>query len=161
MKPTLPTFKETRKKTPNVSGKIIRPTHILLHHTAGAYAGSVAWCTNPASRVSYHCIVARDGRRTVLADPTQRTWHAGVSEWQGRSDCNSFMVGLAWEGNTNEDSLEEPALQSACEYLLPIIKEFEIPLWNIVRHADVAPGRKDDCSIVAAKQFRDTVTKYG
>jgi N-acetyl-anhydromuramyl-L-alanine amidase AmpD len=71
------------------------------------------------------------------------------------------MVGIAWEGDTNTDPLEDAALQSACEYLLPIITKYEIPLWNIVRHADVAPGRKIDCSIVAARKLRDTITKYG
>lgn len=161
MKPTLPTFPETKRKTPNVSARKIKPTHILLHHTSGAYKGSVAWCCDPVSKVSYHCIIARDGRRTVLAEPTARTWHAGRSEWQGRNDCNSFMVGIAWEGDTKTDPLEEAALQSACEYLLPIIQEHGIPIWNIVRHADVATGRKDDCSIVAARKLRDTITKYG
>jgi N-acetyl-anhydromuramyl-L-alanine amidase AmpD len=160
-KPMLPKYPEKRKQTLNVSARRIRPTHILVHHTDGAYAGSVAWCCDPKSMVSYHCIVARDGRRTVLADPEQRAWHAGKSEWQGRKDCNSFMVGIAWEGNTETTPLTQSAIESACEYLLPIIAEYQIPIWNIVRHADVAPGRKTDCSKLALAQLQTALKIYG
>ena len=142
-------YPQTRK-TPNVSaGRVIKPTHIVLHHSSGAYAGSVSWCMDPVSKVSYHCIVARNGKRTVLATPSQRTWHAGVSSWQGRKDANSFSIGLAWEGDTYQVPLSEDAILSAVEYLLPILDEYHIPLSNIIRHADIAPGRKDDCSPAA------------
>jgi N-acetyl-anhydromuramyl-L-alanine amidase AmpD len=147
LKPEPKFYQQTNKRTPNISaGRVIKPTHIILHHTSGAYAGSVAWCMNPQSKVSYHCIIARNGKRTVLALPTQRTWHAGVSQWQGRKDVNSFSIGLAWEGDTNETPLSEDAILSAVEYLLPILEEYHIPLSHLIRHADIAPGRKNDCS---------------
>jgi N-acetylmuramoyl-L-alanine amidase len=150
LKPEPKFYQQTNKKTPNISaGRVIKPTHIVLHHTSGAYAGSVSWCCDPASKVSYHCIIARNGKRTTLALPTQRTWHAGVSSWQGRKDVNSFSVGMAWEGDTFSTPLSEDALLSAVEYLLPILRENNIPLANILRHADIAPGRKDDCSPTA------------
>jgi N-acetyl-anhydromuramyl-L-alanine amidase AmpD len=143
-------YPQTNRKTPNVSaGRVIKPTHIVLHHSSGAYAGSVSWCMDPVSKVSYHCIVARNGKRTVLATPSQRTWHAGVSSWQGRKDANSFSIGLAWEGDTYQVPLSEDAILSAVEYLLPLLDEYHIPLSNIIRHADIAPGRKDDCSPAA------------
>jgi N-acetyl-anhydromuramyl-L-alanine amidase AmpD len=143
-------YPQTNRKTPNVSaGRVIKPTHIVLHHTSGAYAGSVSWCMDPVSKVSYHCIIARNGKRTVLATPSQRTWHAGVSSWQGRKDANTYSIGMAWEGDTYTTPLSEDAILSAVEYLLPILDEYHIPLSNIIRHADVAPGRKDDCSPAA------------
>jgi N-acetyl-anhydromuramyl-L-alanine amidase AmpD len=150
LKPEPKFYQQTNKRTPNISaGRFIKPTHIVLHHTSGAYAGSVSWCSDPVSKVSYHCIIARNGKRTVLALPSQRTWHAGVSSWQGRKDANSFSVGLAWEGDTYQTPLSEDALLSAVEYLLPILRENNIPLANILRHADISPGRKDDCSPAA------------
>jgi len=143
-------YPQSNRKTPNVSaGRVIKPTHIVLHHSSGAYAGSVSWCMDPISKVSYHCIVARNGKRTVLATPSQRTWHAGVSSWQGRKDANSFSIGMAWEGDTYTTPLSEDAILSAVEYLLPLLDEYHIPLSNIIRHADIAPGRKDDCSPAA------------
>jgi N-acetyl-anhydromuramyl-L-alanine amidase AmpD len=150
LKPEPKFYQQTNKKTPNISaGRVIKPTHIIVHHTSGAYAGSVSWCCDPVSKVSYHCIIARNGKRTVLALPSQRTWHAGVSSWQGRKDANSFSVGMAWEGDTYSTPLSEDALLSAVEYLLPILRENNIPLANILRHADISPGRKDDCSPAA------------
>ena len=143
-------YSQTNRKTPNVSaGRVIKPTHVILHHTSGAYTGSVSWCMDPVSKVSYHCIIARNGKRTVLALPSQRTWHAGVSSWQGRKDANNFALGLAWEGDTYQVPLSEDAILSAVEYLLPVLDEYHIPLSNIIRHADIAPGRKDDCSPAA------------
>ena len=150
LKPEPKYYQQTIKRTPNISaGRVIKPTHIVLHHTSGAYAGSVSWCSDPVSKVSYHCIIARNGKRTVLALPSQRTWHAGVSSWQGRKDVNSFSIGLAWEGDTYQTPLSEDALLSAVEYLLPILRENNIPLANILRHADISPGRKNDCSPAA------------
>ena len=150
LKPEPKYYQQTNKRTPNISaGRVIKPTHVILHHTSGAYAGSVSWCSDPVSKVSYHCILARNGKRTVLALPTQRTWHAGVSSWQGRKDANSWSVGMAWEGDTYQTPLSEDALLSAVEYLLPILRENNIPLANILRHADISPGRKNDCSPAA------------
>lgn len=143
-------YQQTNRHTPNISpGRTIYPTHIILHHSSGSYNGSVSWCLDPISKVSYHCIIARNGKRTVLAPPTARTWHAGVSSWQGRKNCNDFSIGVSWEGDTYTTPLSEDAILSAVEYLLPILEDFDIPLKNIIRHEDIAPGRKDDCSPAA------------
>jgi N-acetyl-anhydromuramyl-L-alanine amidase AmpD len=159
--PTTKFYPTTHRHTPNISpGRTIHPTHIVLHHTSGPYAGSVSWCLNPASKVSYHVIVARNGKRTVLAPPTARTWHAGVSEWQGRKNCNDFSLGLAWELDTYQQPLEEDALASAVEYLVPLLDQYRIPLKNIIRHADVSPGRKNDCSPTAHRQLLTLLRAY-
>lgn len=148
--PSAPHYHQTNKRTPNLSpARVIKPTHIIVHHTDGHYAGSVSWCMDPASRVSYHCIISQLGKRTALALPTQRTWHAGKSSWQGRPDANSWSIGVAFEGNTYTSPPSPAAILSAVEYLLPIIEDHKIPLKNILRHADVSPGRKDDCSPAA------------
>lgn len=153
-------YRETRKATPNITvGKKIIPTHILLHHTSGRYDGSISWCMDPVSRVSYHCIVAQTGKRTVLASPSMRTWHAGISQWQGRKDCNNFCIGLAFEGDTYTHPPTEDALISAAEYLVPIMDEYKIPPANIIRHADVSPGRKNDCSPQALIAMRAIIER--
>ncbi len=116
----------------------------MVHHTDGNFAGSVAWCSNPASKVSYHCIIARDGRRRVLAKPTQRTWHAGKSSYKGRSDVNSFSVGVAFEGNTYTDPLERAAIESFLEYVIPIMRQHGIDPKEVTDHRTIAPSRKVD-----------------
>jgi N-acetyl-anhydromuramyl-L-alanine amidase AmpD len=154
--PSGPRFREKQLNTPNVShGRRIVPQAIVLHHTAGSYAGSVAWCMDPASRVSYHAIVARDGRRTVLADPDERTWHAGVSSWRGKRDLNSWAIGAAFEGDTNKRELGEAEMASMAEYLLPIMQRYDLTLADVTDHRTVSLGRKDDLAAGELARFKD------
>jgi len=127
---------------------------IVLHHTSGSYNGSVSWCMNPGSKVSYHVIIARNGNRTVLADDTARCWHAGVSSWQGIPDVNSYSIGVAWEGDTYSNPLGEDAMNSALEYLVPRVKRWHIPMSRVLTHQQVSPGRKNDISPADAARFK-------
>ena len=152
--------REKQLNTPNVSrGRTIVPKAIVLHHTAGSYAGSVAWCLDPISRVSYHAIVAKDGRRTVLADPDERTWHAGVSSWRGKRDLNSWAIGAAFEGDTNKRELSEAEMASMAEYLLPIMQRFGLTLADVTDHRTVSPGRKDDLAAAELERFKEYLSK--
>ncbi len=126
----------------------------MLHHTSGTYAGSVAWCMNPASRVSYHCIVAKDGRRSTLADPDERAWHAGVSSWRGKRDLNSWSIGAAFEGDTYKRPLSEDEMASMAEYLAPLMKLYRLTLDDVTDHRTVSPGRKDDLAPMELARFR-------
>jgi N-acetyl-anhydromuramyl-L-alanine amidase AmpD len=148
-------YAETRAKTPNVSAKPITPKAIVLHHSGGSYAGGVSWIKNPASRVSYHCLVAPDGRRTVFADPTQRTWHAGKSTWRGKGDLNSWSVGAAFAGDTNKEPLTEDAMASMAEYLIPIMEKYNLAQGDITDHRTVSPGRKDDLKPSELLRFKN------
>lgn len=136
------------------AGRTIKPQAIVLHHTAGSYAGSVAWCMNPASKVSYHAIVAKDGRRTVLADPDERTWHAGVSSWRGRRDLNSWSIGAAFEGDTNVRVLGAEEMESMADYLAPLMQRYKLTLADVTDHRTVSPGRKDDLRALELARFK-------
>ena len=131
----------------------------MLHHSGGSYAGGVSWIRNPKSRVSYHVLVAQDGRRTVFAEPTQRTWHAGKSEWRGRKDLNSWSIGASFAGDTYADPLTLDAMDSMAEYLLPLLKEYGIPLSNVTDHRTVSPGRKDDLKPLELARFKTYLAK--
>jgi N-acetylmuramoyl-L-alanine amidase len=142
--------------TPNVSqGRRIVPKAIVLHHTSGSYAGSVAWCMNPASRVSYHAIVAKDGRRSTLADLDERTWHAGKSEWRGKRDLNSWSIGAAFEGDTYKRPLNKDEMASMCEYLEPLMKLYRLTIDDVTDHRTVSPGRKDDLNPAELARFKE------
>ena len=146
--------------SPNVSaGRRITPKAVVLHHTSGSYAGSVAWCMDPISKVSYHAIVAKDGRRTVLADPDERTWHAGVSSWHGKKDLNSYAIGAAFEGDTNQRELGEAEMASMAEYLVPLMKQYGLTLNDVTDHRTVSPGRKDDLNPKELARFKSYLSK--
>jgi N-acetyl-anhydromuramyl-L-alanine amidase AmpD len=155
VEPRLTSFDERKVYTPNKGSKVIIPSAVVLHHSDGSYRGGVAWISNPASKVSYHVLIARDGRRTVFCNDTERAWHAGKSNWQGRSDLNSWSLGVAWEGNTYEYPLGNAAIDSALEYLLPRLKKWNISRDMVLDHRLVSPGRKTDLAPAQYNKFQE------
>jgi N-acetyl-anhydromuramyl-L-alanine amidase AmpD len=154
VEPPKTTYDERRVHTPNKSSNAIRPEAVVLHHSDGSYRGGCEWIANPASKVSYHVLIARDGRRTVFCNDSERAWHAGKSNWMGRGDLNSWSLGLAWEGNTYDYPLGDDAMASAIEYLAPRLRKWGIPMSMVVTHQQVSPSRKTDISPGDAARFR-------
>jgi N-acetylmuramoyl-L-alanine amidase len=84
----------TQRETPNKSGEIT-PKYLVLHYTAGRSAqSSVNWLTNPASKASAHLVIGRDGKIIQLAPFNIKTWHAGVSHWDGIKFLNKCSIGI-------------------------------------------------------------------
>jgi N-acetylmuramoyl-L-alanine amidase len=82
------------QETPNKSG-VLTPEYLVIHYTAGSSAeGSVAWMCNPAAKAAAHLVIGRDGKITQLAPFNRITWHAGQSQWAGRSGLNNFSIGI-------------------------------------------------------------------
>lgn len=133
-------------RSPNFSrGRVIDPTGIIFHHTAGRFAGSLDWVTRKESGVSYHYMIDMNGDIYEIVDPTRRAWHAGVSLFNGRNDCNSFMIGIAFGGNTNQRDLtmnEHESARNLVRYLQGIFPA--ITPDRVTDHRSVSPGRKDD-----------------
>jgi AmpD protein len=92
-------------------------------------------------RVSAHFLIRRAGDLTQFVPCLRRAWHAGVSEWRGRSACNDFSVGIELEG-CDEQPFE--AAQYATLAELTHALEQAYPIAGIAGHCDVAPGRKTD-----------------
>ncbi len=83
-----------QRETPNKSGEIT-PRYLVFHYTAGRSAqSSVNWMLNPASQASAHLVVDRDGAITQLAPFNIKTWHAGVSRWDGIKYLNKYSIGI-------------------------------------------------------------------
>ena len=81
-------------ETPNKGGELT-PRYLVMHYTAGKSAASaVNWLTNPESKASAHLILARDGMITQLAPFNVKTWHAGLSHWDGLSGINGYSIGI-------------------------------------------------------------------
>jgi AmpD protein len=92
-------------------------------------------------RVSAHFLIRRDGAVLQFVSCARRAWHAGVSNWRGRSRCNDFSVGIELEGADNtpyEDA------QYRCLRVLIASLQNVYPIVDITGHADIAPGRKTD-----------------
>ena len=97
-----------------------------------------------ALRVSAHALIRRDGVITQYVPFGMRAWHAGASEYQGRSGCNDFSIGIELEGT---DSIPYEAAQYAS--LAALVKALlaaypTLSAARICGHSDIAPGRKTD-----------------
>ncbi|MCE9789099.1 1,6-anhydro-N-acetylmuramyl-L-alanine amidase AmpD [Shewanella chilikensis] len=94
--------------------------------------------------VSAHFLIRRDGELRQYVSVDQRAWHAGVSNFAGRSGCNDFAVGIELEGTDDSGFTEAQyhklvSLSQSLRLAYPdITKE------RIVGHSDIAPGRKTD-----------------
>jgi AmpD protein len=97
-----------------------------------------------ASTVSAHVLIARDGVLTQYVPFDRRAWHAGRSEYCGRTACNDFSVGIELEGT--DDAPYEPVQYRALAELVAALRRAYPSLANaeIVGHSDIAPGRKTD-----------------
>ena len=68
---------------------------LVIHFTAGGtLQGCVDWFKNSANRVSAHYVLGKDGRAVQMVKHAEKAWHAGKSEWKGRSNCNGFSIGI-------------------------------------------------------------------
>ncbi|MGC9162252.1 MAG: 1,6-anhydro-N-acetylmuramyl-L-alanine amidase AmpD [Thiomonas sp.] len=92
-------------------------------------------------KVSAHFVVYRDGGLTQFVSCERRAWHAGVSQFFGRTRCNDFSIGIELEGS--DDTPFEPAQYDT---LIALGSELlaRYPLRAVVGHSDIAPGRKTD-----------------
>ena len=94
--------------------------------------------------VSSHLFVTRRGAVTQFVGFDQRAWHAGVSSYAGRSDCNDFSIGIELEGTDDKPYTTSQYLRltAVVEALLRAYPDTSLS--RIVGHNEIAPGRKTD-----------------
>ncbi len=92
-------------------------------------------------RVSAHCLIRRDGEIVQYVPFDQRAWHAGVSSYHGRERCNDFSIGIELEGC--DDLPFEDAQYQHLANLITVLRA-SYPIFDVVGHSHVSPGRKTD-----------------
>ena len=127
------------KTSPNHGG-VIKPEIIVIHYTGDNGTGGLQWLTTKGSNVSAHLWIAKTGVVWQLLPFNVRGWHAGVSEWDGRSDVNSFSIGIENQGLGDE--WPEAQIRANIDVINALHKAYSITA--TVGHCDVAPGRKVD-----------------
>lgn len=95
-------------------------------------------------RVSAHLLVRRDGEVVQFVPFHRRAWHAGASQYEGRSACNDFSIGIEMEG-TDETDFEPAQYAAAAQAIRALLRAYPaLAASRIAGHSDIAPGRKTD-----------------
>jgi AmpD protein len=137
-------FREFERLSPNRGGGVHEGLGVLFHHSGIGFEETILRMQDPASRVSYHCLIHADGTRCTMVPDGEIAWHAGVSRFNGRERCNEFLLGLSFAGDTYLAPLSEPQIASALEWLGPRWAPRGWALDRLTDHRQVAPGRKQD-----------------
>lgn len=125
---------------------------VILHYTNAPLERSLALLTH--GDVSSHYLIGDQQRPTVykLVDENLRAWHAGESEWEGRTWLNSSSIGIEIVNPGYRDTptgrlwypYTEGQIQALIVLLKDIVKRNNIDPRHVIGHSDIAPMRKLD-----------------
>ncbi|HVK53774.1 MAG TPA: 1,6-anhydro-N-acetylmuramyl-L-alanine amidase AmpD [Burkholderiales bacterium] len=91
--------------------------------------------------VSCHFLIRRDGELIQFVSCDDRAWHAGVSKWEDRENCNDFSIGIELEG---ADDQPFKSLQYDAAARLTKSIRARYPIRGVMGHSHIAPERKTD-----------------
>jgi AmpD protein len=94
-------------------------------------------------KVSAHCLITREGQIIQYVSFDDKAWHAGVSSYQSKENCNEFSIGIELEG-ADDISYTEEQYHSLAKLTQTLQKNYPDIKDNITGHSDIAPGRKTD-----------------
>jgi N-acetylmuramoyl-L-alanine amidase len=128
-----------------------RVQYVVLHYTSTDMDSSLRVLTRDG--VSSHYLIGDDPAKIyLLVDENRRAWHAGESEWQGRTWLNASTLGieLVNEGyrETANGRVYQPFSEEQIDALILLLKDIvqrhNLPPGSIIGHSDIAPQRKVD-----------------
>lgn len=100
-------------------------------------------------KVSTHFFIRRNGEITQYVATKHRAWHAGVSQFNSKNNCNDFSLGIElegyWENDTPYEAIQYQQLAELTRALLTAYPAITFP-HNIVAHSAIAlpHGRRHD-----------------
>lgn len=128
-----------------------RAQFLIIHYTAGGFAGSLKWLTE--GPVSSHYLV-NDNPPTIygLVDEARRAYHAGASSWKGNTQLNASSIGIEivnpgsteTANGTSWFDYPQQQIEAVVALVRKIAMEHNIKPERILAHSDIAPQRKTD-----------------
>ena len=95
-------------------------------------------------RVSSHLLIERSGHVVQFVNFNDRAWHAGLSCFDGRDNCNDFSIGIELEG-CDQQAYSDAQYRQLSHITRLLIKGYpQLDSGRICGHEDIAPGRKTD-----------------
>lgn len=128
-----------------------RVQYVILHYTSTNLQRSLQLLTT--GEVSSHYLIDA-GPATIyqLVDEQKRAWHAGESEWEGRTWLNSTSIGIELVNpgydETPQGRVWYPFSDVQIDALIALLKDItarnNIEPRHVIGHSDIAPLRKLD-----------------
>src|SRR5450830_528937 len=130
-----------------------RAKFVIVHYTVSDLPSSIKILTQQV--VSSHYLLTDEPEPVIyrLVDETRQANHAGVSNWKNYTLLNSSSIGIEIVNpgfTVGPDGVRTwyPFPQKQIDTLIVLLKDIvarnNIPPENILAHADIAPGRKQD-----------------
>ena len=128
-----------------------RVQYVVLHYTSTDMQSSLRLLTRDG--VSSHYLIGDHPAKIYrLVDETRRAWHAGESEWQGRTWLNASTIGIELVNDGYREApggrVYQPFSDEQIDALILLLKDIvqrhNLPPGSIIGHSDIAPERKTD-----------------
>ena len=98
-------------------------------------------------KVSSHILIKRTGETLQFVPFNKRAWHAGISSYLGKENCNDYSIGIELEGTDDREFTDEQ-YNSLKNLTSSLIRSYpNLSEDRLVGHSDIAPGRKSDTGI--------------
>ncbi|MBB3213235.1 N-acetylmuramoyl-L-alanine amidase [Herbaspirillum sp. Sphag1AN] len=136
-----------------------RVRFLVLHYTALDDAESLDVLAHGAA-ASVHYLVNTtppiEGSKPVvlgLVPEDKRAWHAGVSDWSGRTNINDTSIGIeivnpgytdAADGSRRFYPFPDAQIDLVTRLAKDIVARYQIEPFNVLAHSDISPLRKSD-----------------
>ncbi|QLF95027.1 N-acetylmuramoyl-L-alanine amidase [Pseudomonas sp. ABC1] len=133
-------------------GQDSRVQYIVVHYTSTDLPRSLEILTR--EQVSSHYLIGESPATIYqLVDESRRAWHAGDSQWQGRTWLNSSTIGIEL---VNQGYVEDaqgvrrwlPYKDEQIDALIALLKDIMhrhgLKPGAVIGHSDIAPQRKVD-----------------
>ena len=128
-----------------------RVQYVVVHYTSTGVERSLQLLTQ-GSVSSHYLIDATPATVYQLVDEDRRAWHAGDSQWRGRTWLNASSIGIELVNEGYRDGTggrqwqpySEAQISALIALLKDIVQRHHLPVDSIIGHSDIAPQRKVD-----------------
>ncbi|MGF1650587.1 MAG: N-acetylmuramoyl-L-alanine amidase [Hyphomicrobiaceae bacterium] len=129
-------------------GPAILPDMLVLHYTGFADTESaIDYLAEAHGRVSCHYVVSETGEIVQMVPEQLRAWHAGQSDWEGKTDNNGRSIGIEIQipgHDRGYPPFPDEQMRAVIALGLDIVTRHGIAPHRVVAHSDIAPHRKID-----------------
>ena len=129
---------------------------LVIHATedGGNEEGAESWMCDPASKVSAHFHLHRDGSLVRLVGDKRKAWHAGPSDWRlyptgvRVSDLNRVSLGIEIANRCDGRELYTGAQYDTLAAVVAHYCRQGLSLENVCGHEQIAPHRRSDPGVM-------------